>query len=97
MTCYSSFSWLASGPFVTHLICGYLCLGKTNNFSIVQGLIFLNSMTSETKNWAIVAAAFEVQGSINSLIYQRAKAMTEGKADPMTTSYPAAPHSISIA
>ena len=58
---------------------------------------FLKSMTSETKNWAVVAAAMEVQGATNSQMYRRAKAMAEGKADPMPTSYPAAPHSISVA
>tara|TARA_B100000925_G_scaffold233608_1_gene182172 strand:+ start:725 stop:889 length:165 start_codon:yes stop_codon:yes gene_type:complete len=54
-------------------------------------------MTSETKNWAVVAAAMEAQGATNSQMYRRAKAMTEGKADPMPTSYPSAPHSISVA
>ena len=54
-------------------------------------------MTSETKNWAVVAAAMEAQGATNSQMYRRAKAMAEGKTDPMPTSYPAAPHSISVA
>ena len=58
---------------------------------------FLKSMTSETKNWAVVAAAMEAQGATSSQMYRRAKAMAEGKVDPMPTSYPAAPHSISVA
>ena len=62
-----------------------------------MGRNFLKSMTSETKNWAVVAAAMEAQGATNSQMYRRAKAMAEGKADPMPTSYPAAPHSISVA
>ena len=64
---------------------------------MVHGWNFLKSMTSETKNWAVVAAAMEAQGATSSQMYQRAKAMAEGKVDPMPTSYPAAPHSISVA
>ena len=64
---------------------------------MVHGSYFLKSMTSETKNWAVVAAAMEAQGATSSQMYRRAKAMAEGKVDPMPTSYPAAPHSISVA
>ena len=64
---------------------------------MVHGTKFLKSMTSETKNWAVVAAAMEAQGATSSQMYRRAKAMAEGKVDPMPTSYPAAPHSISVA
>jgi hypothetical protein len=54
-------------------------------------------MTSETKDWAFVAAVIEALGATNSQMYRRAKAMAEGKADPMPTGYPAAAHSISVA
>ena len=64
---------------------------------MVHGSNFSKSMTSETKNWAVVAAAMEAQGATSSQMYRRAKAMAEGKVDPMPTSYPAAPHSISVA
>ena len=64
---------------------------------MVHGSNFLKLMTSETKNWAVVAAAMEAQGATSSQMYRRAKAMAEGKIDPMPTSYPAAPHSISVA
>ena len=64
---------------------------------MVHGSNFLKLMTSETKNWAVVAAAMEAQGATSSQMYRRAKAMAEGKVDPMPTSYPAAPHSISVA
>ena len=64
---------------------------------MVHGSKFLKSMASETKNWAVVAAAMEAQGATSSQMYRRAKAMAEGKADPIPTSYPAAPHSISVA
>ena len=54
-------------------------------------------MTTEIRNWAVVAAAMEAQGATNSEMYRRAKALAEGKADPMPTSFPAAPMSISAA
>ncbi|EAU73650.1 hypothetical protein RS9916_29114 [Synechococcus sp. RS9916] len=53
-------------------------------------------MTYEIRNWAVVAAAMEAQGATDSQMYHRAKAMSEGKPDPMPTSCPAAPNSISI-
>ena len=54
-------------------------------------------MTTEIRNWAVVAAAMEAQGSTNSEMYRRAKALAGGQADPMPTSHPAAPLSISAA
>ena len=53
------------------------------------------AMTTEIRNWAVVAAAMEANGSTNSEMYRRAKALASGQADPMPTSYPAAPLSIS--
>ena len=58
---------------------------------------FVFKMTTEVRNWAVVAAAMEAQGAINSQMYRRAKALAEGKPDPMPTSHPAAPLSISAA
>ena len=52
-------------------------------------------MTTEVRNWAAVAAAMEAKGATNSQMYIRAKALAEGKFDPMPTSFPAAPFSIS--
>ena len=52
-------------------------------------------MTTEIRNWTVVAASMEVQGATNSQMYIRAKALAEGKPDPMPTSFPAAPFSIS--
>ena len=61
-------------------------------------LVFIHlKMTTEIRNWAVVAAAMEAQGATNSEMYRRAKALAEGKPDPMPTSYPAAPLSISAA
>ena len=54
-------------------------------------------MTTEIRNWAVVAAAMEAQGTTNSEMYRRAKALADGKADHMPTSFPAAPMSISAA
>ena len=52
-------------------------------------------MNTEILNWAVVAAAMEAKGATNSEMYKRAKALSKGKADPMPTSFPAAPYSIS--
>ena len=54
-------------------------------------------MTTEIRNWAVVAAAMEANGATNSEMYRRAKALANGQADPMPTSFPAAPLSISAA
>ena len=51
-------------------------------------------MTTEIRNWAVVAAAMEANGATNSEMYRRAKALAQGQADPMPTSDPAAPFSI---
>ena len=58
-------------------------------------VISINPMTTEIRNWAVVAASMEAQGATNSQMYIRAKALAEGKSDPMPTSFPAAPFSIS--
>ena len=52
-------------------------------------------MATEIRNWTVSAALMEVQGATISQMYIRAKALTEGKPDPMPTSFPAAPVSIS--
>ena len=52
-------------------------------------------MTTEIRNWAVVAASMEAQGATNSQMYIRAKALAEGKTDPVPTSFPAASFSIS--
>ena len=54
-------------------------------------------MSNEIHNWAVIAAAMEKQGATDSQMYRRAKAMANGSIDPMPTSYPAAPYSISVA
>ena len=54
-------------------------------------------MTTEVRNWAVIAAAMEEQGATKSDMYRRARALADGQADPMPTSMPAAPYSISAA
>ena len=52
-------------------------------------------MSSEVRNWDVVAKALEAAGATSSQMYIRAKALAEGKLDPMPTSFPEAPYSIS--
>ena len=54
-------------------------------------------MSTEIRNWAVVAASMEARGATSSDMYRRAKALAAGESDPMPTSYPAAPFSISAA
>ena len=50
-------------------------------------------MTTEIRNWAVVAAAMEAKGATNSEMYRPAEALEEGQAVPMPISNPAAPFS----
>ncbi|WP_415411453.1 hypothetical protein ACLM45_12775 [Synechococcus sp. A10-1-5-9] len=52
-------------------------------------------LSTEVRNWDIVAKAKEAAGSTSSQMYVRAKALASGKLDPMPTSLPKAPYSIS--
>ncbi len=52
-------------------------------------------MSTEVRNWNVVAKAMEAAGATSSQMYIRAKALAEGKLDPMPTSFPQAPYSIS--
>ena len=52
-------------------------------------------MSTEIRNWAVVAEAMEAAGAASSQMYGRTKALAEGKLDPMPTSFPEAPYSIS--
>ena len=70
-------------------------LTLTTCFCEIYGADINPKMTTEIRNWAVVAAAMEAQGATNSEIYRRAKALAAGGTDPMPTSYPAAPLSIS--
>ena len=52
-------------------------------------------MSTEVRNWDVVAKALEAAGNTSSEMYIRAKALALGKLDPMPTSSPEAPYSIS--
>ena len=52
-------------------------------------------MSTEIRNWDVVAKAMEAAGATSSQMYIRAKALAAGKLDPMPTSFPEAPYSIS--
>ena len=52
-------------------------------------------MSTEVRNWDVVAKALEAAGNTSSEMYIRAVALAQGKLDPMPTSYPEAPYSIS--
>ena len=52
-------------------------------------------MSTEVRNWDVVAKAMEAAGATSSQMYVRAKAFAEGKLDPKPTSIPEAPYSIS--
>ena len=54
-----------------------------------------SAMSTEIRNWDVVAKAMEAAGATSSQMYVRAKALALGKLDPMPTSSPEAPYSIS--
>jgi hypothetical protein len=54
-----------------------------------------HQMSTEIRNWDVVAKALEAAGNTSSEMYIRAAALAQGKLDPMPTSFPEAPYSIS--
>ena len=54
-----------------------------------------SQMSTEIRNWDVVAKALEAAGNTSSEMYFRAAALAQGKLDPMPTSHPEAPYSIS--
>ena len=52
-------------------------------------------MSTEIRNWAVVAEAMEAAGATSIQMYVRAKALAAGKLDPMPTSFSEALYSIS--
>jgi len=53
------------------------------------------AMSTEIRNWDVVAKALEAAGDTSRQMYVRAKTLALGKLDPMPTSSPEAPYSIS--
>ena len=54
-----------------------------------------SQMSTEVRNWDVIAKAMEAAGATSSEMYVRAKALALGKLDPRPTSSPEAPYSIS--
>ncbi len=52
-------------------------------------------VSTEVRNWDLVAKAMEAAGATSSQMYTRAKALAEGRLDPMPTRFPEAPYRIS--
>ena len=52
-------------------------------------------MSTEVRNWDVVAKALEAADATSVQMYFRAKALAEGKFDPMPTSFPEALYCIS--
>ena len=48
-------------------------------------------MSTEVRNWDLVAKAMEAAKATSSQMYIHAKALAEGRLDPMPTSVPGAP------
>ena len=52
-------------------------------------------VSTDVRDWDVVAKVLEAAGATSSQMYIRAKPLAEGKLDPMPTSFPEAPYSIS--
>jgi hypothetical protein len=63
--------------------------------AMITSLFKHSQMSTEVRNWDVVAKALEAAGNTSSEMYIRAKALALGKLDPMPTSSPEAPYSIS--
>ena len=83
--------------FVSHVrsLGGFHRHGKLVWLAMVVSSSIQPQMSTEIRNWDIVAKAMEAAGATSSQMYVRAKALALGKLDPMPTSSPEAPYSIS--
>ena len=66
-----------------------------HRLAMIVLLLKSSQMSTEVRNWDVVAKALEAAGATSSEMYIRAKALALGKLDPMPTSSPEAPYSIS--
>ena len=66
----------------------------TERLAKVKSAIY-PQMSTEVRNRDFVAKAMEAANATSSQMYIRAKALAEGKLDPMSTSFPEAPNGIS--
>ena len=63
--------------------------------AMVIELFKQTQMSTEVRNWDVVAKVLEAAGNTSSEMYIRAVALAQGRLDPMPTSFPEAPYSIS--
>ena len=68
---------------------------QIHRLAMVIALFKQPQMSTEVRNWDVVAKALEAAGNTSSEMYIRAAALAQGKLDPMPTSHPEAPYSIS--
>ena len=68
---------------------------QMHRLAMVIALLKHPQMSTEVRNWDVVAKALEAAGNTSSEMYIRAAALAQGKLDPMPTSHPEAPYSIS--
>ena len=96
-----SFRSNRAGPIEVRLILRVRFLGGFHRHDQISWLAIVASsfkhpqMSTEIRNWDVVAKAMEAAGATSSEMYLRAKALALGKLDPMPTSSPEAPYSIS--
>ena len=74
---------------------GFHCHHAPEGLAKIYTSLIQLQMSTEVRNWDVVAKALEAAGATSSQMYIRAKALAEGKLDPMPTSFPEAPYSIS--
>ena len=74
---------------------GFHCHDQVTWLAMVVSSSKPAQMSTEIRNWDLVAKAMEAAGATSSEMYIRAKALALGKLDPMPTSSPEAPYSIS--
>ena len=88
---------LSAKHFVSRVrsLVGFHRHGQISWLAMVVSSSMQPQMSTEVRNWDIVAKAMEAAGATSSQMYVRAKALALGKLDPMPTSSPEAPYSIS--
>ncbi len=74
---------------------GFHCHDQVTWLAMIVSPSKQPQMSTEIRNWDVVAKAMEAAGATSSEMYVRAKALALGKLDPMPTSSPEAPYSIS--
>ena len=63
--------------------------------AIISTQAMKSKMSTQIRNWHVVLKEMKSAGAIASQMYLRARAFEDGKLDPMPTSMPRAPFSIS--